>query len=134
MGNAPARTGRRTRPVFSVFPETAATGDTFAACFAGTLAASSTVTPPLAVDFDAALVGLHDGLGQRQAQPDALGVLGEPAAVKPFEDAEIYAGAGGHKGKPPAVSPPVPVRLPAAKKDQSLDWPFFLWRFAGAGI
>ena len=47
MGNAPARTGRRTRPVFSVFPETAATGDTFAACFAGTLAASSTVTSPM---------------------------------------------------------------------------------------
>ena len=47
MGNAPARTGRRTRPVFSVFPETAATGDTFAACFAGALAASSTVTSPL---------------------------------------------------------------------------------------
>ena len=47
MGNTPVRTACRTRLAFSVFPETAATGDTFAACFAGALAASSTVTSPM---------------------------------------------------------------------------------------
>ncbi len=49
MGNTPTRTARRTRLVFPAFPETAAMGDTFAACFAGALAASSTVTVPMTI-------------------------------------------------------------------------------------
>lgn len=47
MGNIPVRTARLTRLAFCAFPETAATGDTFAACLAGALAASSTVTNPM---------------------------------------------------------------------------------------
>lgn len=40
----------------------------------------------LTVNLNTTLVGLNDRLRQRQAQTDALDVLGEPAAVKPFED------------------------------------------------
>ena len=39
-----------------------------------------------AVHLDHTVMGLNDGLCQREAQADALGVLGKPAAVKPFED------------------------------------------------
>lgn len=38
----------------------------------------------LTVDLNTAAVGLNDRLRQRQAQPDALGVLGKTAAVKPL--------------------------------------------------
>lgn len=40
----------------------------------------------LTVDLNTAAVGLDDGLRQRQAQANALGVLGKAATVKPLED------------------------------------------------
>ena len=42
--------------------------------------------PQLTVDLNATAVGLNDGLRQRQAQTDALGVLGKAAAIKSLED------------------------------------------------
>ena len=76
--------------------------------------------PQLAVDLNTALVGLNDGLGQGQAQTDALGVLGEPAAVKPFEnmvqvlwmDAAariLYGDRGQAGGLPPPDQDTVPL-------------------------
>ncbi len=37
-------------------------------------------------DFNTALVGRNDRFCQRQAQPNALGVFGKAAAVKPLKD------------------------------------------------
>ena len=44
--------------VFSLFPETAVTGDTFAALFAGELAAISTVVTPNSIP----LIGIISGI------------------------------------------------------------------------
>lgn len=42
--------------------------------------------PRFAVDLNAALMGLYDGLCQRQTEAHALGILGKSTSVKAFED------------------------------------------------